>query len=212
MIDAELDPIIERIAREARRPAAVDPDARARLVAAIRAEGAPGSYDPENIFTVIPQRGLRLSLTTLGAMAAGLVGIGVLVGMALQSGRDSQVTGQPQVVVANDPPSRLPVSNAPDTVLTFVFVAQGATRVSLVGDFNQWDADATPMRRIENSNAWAVTVPLSRGRHVYQFYAVDSEGEKWIADPSAPAVPDGGFGRANSVVLVGSASLQRHSC
>ena len=68
------------------------------------------------------------------------------------------------------------------------------------------EADATPMRRIENSNAWSVTVPLSKGRHVYQFYAVDSEGEKWIADPSAPAVPDGGFGRANSVVLVGKGS------
>ena len=59
MIEAELDPIIERIAREARRPVAVDPDARVRLVAAIRAEGAPGSSDPENLFTVLPQRGIR---------------------------------------------------------------------------------------------------------------------------------------------------------
>ena len=91
--------------------------------------------------------------------------------------------------------------------MTFVFVTHGATSVSLVGDFNQWNADATPMRRIENSNAWTVTVPLSAGRHLYSFRAVGADGEKFIADPNAP-VSDDGFGHQNSVVLVakGSAS------
>jgi 1,4-alpha-glucan branching enzyme len=91
-------------------------------------------------------------------------------------------------------------------MMTFVFVTNSATSVSLVGDFNQWDAEATPMTRLGNSNAWSVTVPLSKGRHTYQFRAVDAEGEKWFADPNAPAVPDGGFGRVNSVVLVGRGS------
>ncbi len=202
MIDAELDPIIEQIALEARRPVAVDPDAKSRLMAVIRAEGAPGSYSNDEVF-VETRTGISLTTARFAALAAGLVGIGVLVG-SLLFGRDSQEIGQPQVVAVN-PSSLLPATPS-DTMVTFVFVTHGATSVSLVGDFNQWDTDATPMTRIGNSSAWSVTLPLRKGRHTYQFRAVDAEGEKWFADPNAPAVPDGGFGRVNSVVLVGRGS------
>ena len=196
MIDSELDPIIEQIAREARRPVAVDPDAKARLLAAVLAERSSGSFDAED---GTPRR-ITLTASRFAALAAGLVGLGVLGGMAFGTSRDSQPIGQLPVVAAN-PSSRLPASHTADTVMTFVFVTHGASRVSVVGDFNQWNADATPMRRIDNSNAWTVTVPLSAGRHVYSFYAVGEDGEKWLADPSAPASDDG-FGRVNSVVLV----------
>lgn len=202
MIDAERDPIIERIAREARRPVAVDSGAKARLMAAVRAEGAPGSFDEEPVLFVPVRRGVTLSSGRFAALAAGLVGVGVLGGLAFGFGRDSRQIGQPSVVAANGPSSRLPASPA-DTVMTFVFVASGASSVSLVGDFNQWNADAMPMTRIENSNAWRITVPLSAGRHVYSFYAVGADGEKWLTDPNAPATPDDGFGRRNSVILVG---------
>jgi len=77
----------------------------------------------------------------------------------------------------------------------------------VVGDFNQWNAGATPMTRIENSNAWRVTVPMSVGRHLYSFFTVGTDGEQWMADPSAPAAPDDGFGRANSVIIVGKGSI-----
>jgi hypothetical protein len=205
MIDSERDPIIERIARDARQPVAADPGAKARLMAAIRAEGAPGSFDDLEETMEPVRRGLTLSPARFAALAAGLVGIGVLVGSNF-FGRDSHTTGQPPMdVVANGPSSRLPASHA-DTVMTFVFVTHGATGVSVVGDFNQWDAAATPMRRIDNTNAWTVTVPLSAGRHLYSFHAVGTDGEKWIADPNAPAAPDDGFGRVNSVVLVGKGS------
>ena len=207
MIDSELDPIIERIALEARRPVAVDSDAKSRLMAAIRAEGAPGAFDDEMECPAPARRGGTRSTARFAALAAGLVGIGVLGGSLLELGRDSRRIGQPTVVVAESPSPRLPATSSADTVMTFVFVANGATSVSLVGDFNQWNADATPMRRIENSNAWTVTVPLSAGRHLYSFYAVGADGEKFLADPSAP-VSDDGFGHVNSVVLVakGSAS------
>jgi 1,4-alpha-glucan branching enzyme len=86
--------------------------------------------------------------------------------------------------------------------MTFVFVTHDASKVALVGDFNQWDAEATPMTRMGNTNAWTVTLPLSAGRHVYSFYTVGADGEKWLTDPNAPATPDDGFGRRNSVILV----------
>jgi hypothetical protein len=205
MIDSGADPIIERIVGEARRPAVVDLDAKARLMAAIRAEGAPGSFEADTAeFSLYEVRksGVTLSTGRLAALAAGLVGVGLFLGSAFDFGRDSQVIGQPQVVAANNQASRLPATSAADTVMTFVFVTHDASEVSLVGDFNQWNADATKMTRIANSNAWTVTVPLSVGRHVYSFYAVGADGEKWLNDPNAPATPDDGFGRRNSVVLV----------
>ena len=208
MIDSELDPIIERIAREARRPAAVDPQAKSRLLAAIRAEGAPGSFvDDPDVGVAAPVRaGITLSRGRFAALAAGLVGVGALLGLSFGLGRDSQEIGQRPVVVADDSSPRLPATSSADTVMTFVFVTRGASKVSIVGDFNQWNADATPMQRIANTEAWTVTVPLKAGRHLYSFYAVGADGEKWLADPNAPAAPDDGFGRVNSVVLVSKGS------
>jgi hypothetical protein len=205
MTDSGVDPIIERIASDARRPVAVDPEAKSRLMAVIRAEGAPGSFEADTAEFQLYQperRGVTLSAWRLGALAAGLVGVGILSGLAIDFGRDSQKIGQLPVVAVNDRSSQLPASNATDTVMTFVFVTHDASKVTLVGDFNQWNADATPMTRIANSNAWTVTLPLSVGRHVYSFYAVGADGEKWLTDPNAPATPDDGFGRRNSVILV----------
>src|SRR4051812_33335325 len=205
MIESGADPIIERIAGEARRPVAVDLDVKARLMAAIRAEGAPGSFEADTAeFSLYEVRrpGVTLSTWRLAALAAGLVGVGLLLGSLFNFGRDSQEIGQPQVVAANSQPTRLPASTPTDTVMTFVFVTHDASKVALVGDFNQWNADATQMTRIANSSAWTVTVPLSVGRHVYSFYTVGADGEKWLNDPNAPATPDDGFGRRNSVILV----------
>jgi hypothetical protein len=204
MIDLGGDPIIERIAGEAKRPVAVDPDAKARLMAAIRAEGEPGSFEADTaefqLYRPAP-RGITIPTRWLVAAAAGLVGIGILAG--LEVGRDSQKIGPPQVVATTDPPSSLPASKTTDTVTTFVFVTHDASNVALVGDFNQWNAEATRMKRIAGSNAWTVTLPLSAGRHVYSFYVVGADGgEKWLNDPNAPAAPDDGFGRRNSVILV----------
>ncbi|MFN9201966.1 MAG: isoamylase early set domain-containing protein [Gemmatimonas sp.] len=70
-------------------------------------------------------------------------------------------------------------------------------RVSLVGDFNDWNVTALPMTL--ERGVWVATVPLSPGRHVYAFVA---NGERWIADPRAPRAPDADFGRPGSVIIV----------
>ncbi|MEO5568241.1 MAG: hypothetical protein ABIR92_07100, partial [Gemmatimonadaceae bacterium] len=84
MIDSEMDPIIGQIAREARRPTGVSPDARVRLFDAIRAEGSAGSMDDmEEMDVVTPIRGgIRLSTGRFAALAAGLVGVGALLGLS----------------------------------------------------------------------------------------------------------------------------------
>jgi hypothetical protein len=198
MTDFELDPIVERIAREARRPVAADPDARERLHAVIRAE--LGSDRASGQWNSSRTRAVSLTMPRFAALAAGLVGIGVLVGMGSNLGRGSRLTGQPsQVVDVQRPP-------ASESVVMFVFPAPSAERVSVVGDFNGWDTAATPMKRIGNTDYWSVTVPMSVGRHIFSYFAVTKDGERWSADPTRPSAPDDGFGRANSVVLVGTGS------
>jgi hypothetical protein len=119
-----------------------------------------------------------LAFTALGA--AGTAGV-----LSLRSDR-----------VDSHRPSIIP---RPSSV-RFALVAPGASRVSLVGDFNRWDASATPMRQLGDGRLWVVEVPLPPGRHVYAF-VVDGDV---TPDPSAPRAGEEDFGVPSSVVLVRS--------
>ncbi|MGV3708304.1 MAG: isoamylase early set domain-containing protein [Gemmatimonas sp.] len=100
-----------------------------------------------------------------------------------------------------------PLVNAANTrtsdnrqIVRFALVARGAASVSLVGDFNNWDPQSTPLRMAPDGTTWFIDMPLAAGRHVYAFM-VDGD---IIPDPSAPRVADRDFGVQNSVILVGS--------
>lgn len=77
----------------------------------------------------------------------------------------------------------------------FVFVAPGAARVSVVGDFNQWNASAMPMRRL-GDGTWIADVAIDPGSYAYAF-VVDGRIE---VDPSAPRA-NSEFGE-NSILMV----------
>jgi 1,4-alpha-glucan branching enzyme len=55
-----------------------------------------------------------------------------------------------------------------------------ANQVSLVGDFNKWDAQATPMTRMPDGR-WMASLELPHGYHQYLFL-VDG---KPVLDPAA---------------------------
>jgi hypothetical protein len=98
----------------------------------------------------------------------------------------------------------LPSPAAPaarEGTVRFTFsVANTARAVALVGDFNGWDTDATPMVRQGPDGTWTAQVPLEPGRHEYAFVV---DGERWLVDPLAPQVEDAGFGPTNAVVVNG---------
>ncbi|HSE46591.1 MAG TPA: isoamylase early set domain-containing protein [Gemmatimonadales bacterium] len=79
----------------------------------------------------------------------------------------------------------------------FTLEASGLRRVAVVGDFNNWDPRATPMRR--HGGTWDITLPLRPGRYRYSFVADD---QKYLADPGRPPAGDDDFGTPTSVITV----------
>jgi hypothetical protein len=192
-----LDPYVEWIITEARRPVVVDAAARRRLLDAIRREPAPRRRSRVLAWLLEPRR-LVLPPIAAAALAAGLVGIGILGGFAInRDGR--QIVRPPKDVVAFP---RLPESSDSSVrVVKFVLTAPQANSVSLVGDFNGWDAAATPAKR-NKDGSWTMYVPLRPGRYEYTFVL---DGAHLINDPAAPVAPDDGYGQKNSVVVIAGA-------
>lgn len=129
-----------------------------------------------------PRRGMSWRPLAAAAACVACIAIGVVAGRTI---------GRPE--------SAGPATaDSSARVVSFVLVAPGAARVSLVGDFNAWNAHATPMRTSDDGRTWLVKLPLAPGRHAYAF-VVDGDV---VADPAAPRTGGDDFGVPSSVVLV----------
>ena len=80
-------------------------------------------------------------------------------------------------------PAPPPTEAARTVNMSFTLKAPSASSVFLRGDFNNWSATATPMKKDANGE-WSVTVPLKAGRHAYKFL-VDG---KMVLDPDNPQI------------------------
>lgn len=111
----------------------------------------------------------------------------------------------PAADVAAAPPSpattarHVATHHAGWTPVTFGLTAKGVSHVAVVGDFNDWNPSATPLRRAADGT-WHASVPLPPGRHAYAFVL---DGTTWIADPEAPLAEASDFGQPTSVLFVG---------
>jgi hypothetical protein len=169
------------------------PDALRDAVRVLRQEPAVPQGFTERVVSGIGNRvpGIGDRVSGIGyrawlPIAAGLAGI--LVGGTSVYFAMSARTAAP--VVATSPvPAVMPVR--------FTYQAPGASTVSIVGDFNQWNPQALPLRRSADGTMWEVEVTLQPGRYTYAFM-VDGVLAR---DPSAPQVRDD-FGATNSVVMV----------
>lgn len=81
--------------------------------------------------------------------------------------------------------------------INFVCVAPVAKRVCLVGDFNGWNPESTPMAR-QPDGAWLVQVLLHHGHHQYRFI-VDG---KAVLDSRASGVARDHNGERASLIAV----------
>lgn len=136
----------------------------------------------------------RWSVKPSSAVAAGVLCMlfgGVAVFVAERAARHDDSPS-----LASSPSTEASFAGASE--VRFTLVAPAAQRVSVVGDFNGWNAASLPMRRSADGHTWEIVVPLRPGRYAYSF-VVDGVLAR---DPLAPSVADDDFGSANSVVLV----------
>jgi 1,4-alpha-glucan branching enzyme len=81
--------------------------------------------------------------------------------------------------------------------IRFSLEAGGAKKVSLVGEFNNWNPEADPMQ-IDVNGTWTKTKMLLPGNMEYKFW-VDGE---WMQDPENLRVCPNCFGTQNNIVKV----------
>jgi hypothetical protein len=74
-----------------------------------------------------------------------------------------------------------------------------ASQVTVVGDFNDWDPIATPLRPGNEGGTWTVELRLPPGRYRYTFLV---DGRRWVPDPAEPRAADDDFGAPTSVLTV----------
>ncbi len=77
--------------------------------------------------------------------------------------------------------------------------AGDAKSVNLVGDFNNWDTDASPMKALK-SGIRKVAVNLESGKEYKFKYVID--GDKWENDWDADKYVPNEHGSEDSVVIV----------
>jgi 1,4-alpha-glucan branching enzyme len=81
--------------------------------------------------------------------------------------------------------------------MTFICNAPQAQSVSLVGDFNHWNAAANPMKQMPD-RAWFLTLELPHGHHRYAFL-VDGA---IVLDPRAQGITRNDKGERVSLIPV----------
>ena len=183
----------ERIAAPLRAPEHPDASFEKRLMAKVRAEGSalyPASSSSSASWWRT-KRVIRVSPLAAMALAAGLSAVVALSSIAIGAriGPRAGVKGKNAETAA-----------APDTVqlVRFVFLDSRASRVELVGDFNEWTRGSTALKLSGAPGVWAVSVALTPGRHEYAFIV---NGTRWVADPLAVKSSDD-FGTESSVIRV----------
>lgn len=96
-------------------------------------------------------------------------------------------------------PGPLPLLGEHEGVAQFVARFPEAHSVAVVGAFNDWRPEATPLSDDDHDGVWDARIILPAGPHEYMFVV---DGERWVSDPMAGRYVDDGFGRQNAVMEV----------
>jgi 1,4-alpha-glucan branching enzyme len=92
------------------------------------------------------------------------------------------------------------VANSKKIGVTFEAPADiQAETVAVVGDFNNWDPNATPMKR-KKDGSWSATLRLAPATYRFRYVA---DGKKFFNDPEADGTEPSGFGEDNCILRVG---------
>jgi hypothetical protein len=164
--------------------ASVPTDARAReaIMGRVRAAAAEHRLAGRDRRRTT-RRGTRHSLVGL-ALAAGIGSITTLTTLLPSTHAGASTTS----VVIGD----TVVATLRDTLrlVRLMFDDPGARRVSVVGDFNGWRSDETPLQQDATTRRWSATLALRDGAHRYAFVV---DGTRWVPErATARTMPDDG--------------------
>ena len=165
------------IADELRRDVPVRPAWRARLLDEISRAPKPSANDDvddrfEDVVEIHPhvnaqRRSITLRPITGLAAAALFVALGAGVTYTVLSSR-AQSDDRIASGTHTGAPTAVPTSSGAATdkreVVHFELVAPRASRVALVGSFNEWNPVATPLTRDSATGKWVVSLRLPPGR------------------------------------------------
>ncbi len=87
-------------------------------------------------------------------------------------------------------PTKRYLKHRPVCKVTFKLPKKAAPRakkVTIVGEFNNWNREATPLKRLKNGD-WSVTLELQPGRQYRYRYLIDDSlwENDWFADRYVP--------------------------
>lgn len=193
------DPFIDQIAAELKRPVRLDPRFDERVMDALNAPDviplhpARQAGKPGRKPWIVRPWTLRVSPIGAFATAAALVGVVAFGAWQLSAVESTQVATEQSTGL-------IPVANTGEAALVphqFTYYQKGLKSISIVGGFNDWDADSTSMTEV-SPGVWTVSLLLRPGVYEYQFIL---NGKQWVTDPTMPQVSND-FGSPNSVVTV----------
>jgi hypothetical protein len=185
------DVMMKRIAQELRKPVPVSASFDARVMRAVRE--LPRHARRRLWSRLNAPRTITVQPLWWGLLAASVALFALLGAMHASSDINR---------VAKASANFFPKGKAttPDQRVQFVLVAPDAKKVSVVGDFNGWDAQHVGYQaQHRGGGVWSVTAQVPVGHHRYSFVVDDS---LWVADPTAPRVVDNDFGVTNSTMVV----------
>lgn len=87
--------------------------------------------------------------------------------------------------------------SGPDTEVEFELEDSEATKVSLVGSFNDWNKSANPMKK--ENGVWKCTVSMKPGKFEYQFVVNETD---WVVDPKSDNSVKNKYEGMNSIIEV----------
>jgi hypothetical protein len=193
------DPMLDRAIDELRRLPPVDPVAIQRIVAAA-AEARVTAADEPVFVSGSSGRSIRI-WSAIGLAAAAAVAGFIIRGAFTAKAPTGTIAAASAPMIASESLRLVGSSSAESSPILqqFIFENAHAQRVSVVGDFNNWDRGTAPMKRSDDGT-WSVIIPIVPGRHIYGYMVDDSV---FTLDPRAPKVKDVDLGTEGSVVMVG---------
>jgi len=204
MSEIERDHVLRRAVQTLQQLPGTDAEAIRRVVEAAAAQRVmPAADDPVDVSAVVPPRRRPWKLAGFAGLVAAAAVVGFFArGQLTRSAPSVSVAskasspGAPLVATGNGEQDVRPIPQQ------FVFRSATARRVSVVGDFNEWNAARARMTREAAGDLWSVTIPIAPGRHTYGFMVNDST---FMLDPDTRVARtrDPDLGAEGSVVIVG---------